>query len=156
MGFCSVDLAAGILRKGGCTTTAFNIEFGDKADPAIGFPTQLAQAWCDVVAQLSDYEGGIRLAWRIQRERLAPETRWHRVCGHMEAVVATLFDLGWNPIEFNRWVDDLGREFLIDYASPLVRGQVVECFRQSARRHLDRRAAKWYEGGGQNMELIGQ
>ena len=98
----SFAAAAMIRRPGGCATTAFGLSIGLSADPLVSLRVELVQCWLEVARCTSVPLTAIARTWDLLRGRLAGPRRWSRVCGPMAAVIATLSDIGWVPLEPTR------------------------------------------------------
>ena len=72
-------------------------------------PVELLVYWTSVLKELQHLERAIQSVWQssLMKLRQAPR-RWLKVHGHIDAVIATLIDLGWNPELPTQWVDDSG------------------------------------------------
>ena len=101
----------GCKTAGRCFVTLLALGFGMAKDPAI---TVRVDQFCDfafVWNTLTHKEKGkAMLAWQKLKGTLAEKkTRWLRVAGLMGATVASLLDIGWDPVRPNYWVHPGGK-----------------------------------------------
>ena len=78
----------------------------------------------------------------------SPTTRWKRVAGPISAVVATLYQLGWTPLEPLKWRDVEGEEWILSPHDPKLRSQFELHLLRQVDLHLWSRACKHHYGGG--------
>ena len=100
----------GVRKSGGCLTTALATAFEPGNDPAQVLVVSLLQVWCKQWASDPKWHSAISWVWDRTRARLELKHlgRWNGVTGHIGAVLATLVDLGWDPMEPAKWKDDQG------------------------------------------------
>ena len=97
-----VDLS---LRKpGGCTTSLIGIVFGSDLDPGISLRRALLDTWLQLYSENSKQHMLIRTVWHNKTENLSDVHRWSKVSGLLDATIATLLDIGWDPIEADTWI----------------------------------------------------
>ena len=87
-------------------------------DPGVVIPAEILGQWIDTWHSLSPRDKR-RTAqyWIHLRDRLKDEkTRYLRTTGHISAVVATLYDMGWLPLTPVWWRDETGDEWRISHA----------------------------------------
>ena len=139
---------AGVRRQGGCITTAIDLHFGWEKDPLVTARIELLATWTDVMRSSGGIRAGICSALYRHREYLRGEGRWRRVAGPVAAVVATLYDLGWEPRAADMWLDDLGQAVSLEELGARAQTEVRRLVGASVRRHLHQRADAWYQGTG--------
>ena len=66
----------------------------------------------------------------------------------MGAVVATLLDVGWVPLQADRWADDSGKQHVLDYTDPRCKATLKALLKHTINNNLWKRAAEWYQGAG--------
>jgi hypothetical protein len=111
-----LDKGTGVRKSGGCLTTALAITFEPGNDPAQAFPISLLQVWCKLWASDPKWQAAISEVWDRTRKRLESKHlgRWNGVTGHIGAVIATLLDLGWDPVGPATWKDNRGHLCALD------------------------------------------
>ena len=140
--------AAMIRKVGGCTTTAFAITVGLEKDPTIGIRHELFNSWLELVLNPSIPKQGLAKVWDQMRGNLAGPLRWQQVRGPMGAVVAILYDLGWQPAEPTKWTDPDGVMWDVDPRAPGVRHQLQDMMSELIEASLWRKASLHYCGKG--------
>ena len=151
-----VRTAAGAVlnnaSRGRCLTTRLALEYKD-SDPGIAIPMALIDAWIDfLVHHPEDYERA-KQTWPLTLKRLrSAKHRWRKVRGAMSAVIATLLDLGWDPVQVNRWIDGEGSTWHFDdeyIRSPLINfAPFKTALAKALRAKLWRKAADFHHGKG--------
>eukprot|EP00974_Lingulodinium_polyedra_P026107 2521114-Lingulodinium_polyedra.AAC.1 len=60
--------------------------------------------WLNILREAPEYRRAARKAWAGSVAKLTRQAgRWARVTNHVDAVVATLLDLAWRPLEPLQW-----------------------------------------------------
>ena len=97
---------SGVWKPGCCGTTALVLAFGRFSDPRVTLPLQLFEMWLDILGREPQLVHTLGRAWELAVARLKrAKTRWLAVRSHLEAVVASLLDLGWEPLGPFHWRD---------------------------------------------------
>ena len=74
--------------------------------------------------------------WQKTLERLQQATvRWQIVKGPMAALIATLLDIGWQPLQLDLWLMPDGTELAVDYDDGLAAALVWEKVEETLDRH---------------------
>ena len=95
-------------NRGRCLTTRIAIEMGDK-DPGISVPLSLFSAWFSYVTAFPEDRPRVAAVWpRIAKLLRRPKTRWRYIRGPAAAVLATLFDAGWDAPSADVWIQPDG------------------------------------------------
>ena len=103
-----------------CLTTLLQLELGP-ADPAVQAPFDVFESWFDLLAQERTHQR-LGSTWNNAVRRLKdrpPDKRWRGIIGITTATVATLLDIGWNPVGPADWISDEGVEYRADLPSLL-------------------------------------
>jgi len=118
--------ALSVRKPGGCASTAMKLHGYGKYDPLVTFRKEVIAEFLYAAAK-SSLQMAIRKSWTKLVDVLSSRPgRWHRVTGPVSATVATLLDMDWQPLEVDRWVDDLGQEWNLNLKDPCLIPQVVE------------------------------
>ena len=97
------------FRKGGCTTSVLAIVLGEDKDPGVALPQALLKTYLKLVLSMPKHMMFIKIAWHRKLEMLRTyENRWAHVCTHLDAVIATLLDNLWEPMQPLEWHDHSG------------------------------------------------
>ena len=108
------------------------------------------EGWFTVISDEPGIAQGARAAWAISQQRLElPRSRWRRVLGHIDAVVATLFDIEWQPVSPTEWIDMIGHRWIVgpkasDHGWPNLRAAL----QRDIELLLWRKAARHQEANG--------
>ena len=118
--------SSGVYHNGGCVTTALRLLGITHKDPAIFARVDQLKQWFQFVDETHAIARGnadgtntkkavqfakrsdIFRAWGKLKNHLSCGSRWHRVHGPMAATIATLSDLGWNPVSPYTWKQPRG------------------------------------------------
>jgi hypothetical protein len=139
--------SSGLLRAGGCTSSALAIHMGTHMDPAYFVPREVVLNWLTTWPSAEQWHRAIVRIWSKVTARVEGATRWHRVLGPLGTLVATLLDIGWDPVEPLRWVDHTKQSWDIDPLLPEVQAQIIplldraidlKVWRQAATHNLGR------------------
>jgi len=106
--------AAQIKQAGGCTTTAYATTVGLGKDPTISIRVEVLRSWLETLGRQEIPMEGICRAWERISEIVAGPSRWSKVRGPMGAVIATLQDLNWRPVQPTVWEDQNGLRWEIN------------------------------------------
>jgi hypothetical protein len=89
---------------------------GIHKDPAVFTRMQLVETFIEIMGKAPEMRSGVQRLWRISAARLKRQrSRWQRVICHVDAVIATLFDLKWTPVDCDLWTDLWGEAWKIDF-----------------------------------------
>ncbi len=136
--------------RSSCVTSAIAVGHGAHWDPALKMRLKQFSAWMDLWSPAGEQlRSRIRRAWTACRRRLAqtPKAdRWRGVIGPVGATIATLLDIGWNPVapdfwKAPEWDWQLGDE---RFETPAFVASVA----RAVSGPLWREAAKHHGGGG--------
>eukprot|EP00959_Pyramimonas_sp_CCMP1952_P201886 4221508-Pyramimonas_sp.AAC.1 len=107
--------AFGVSKSGACLTTGLHtLKAGPaEVDPAKTPRENLFQTWFRFINNELGLLGGIQRAWPLLRDKLRSQYRWLRVKSHLSAVIATLYDIGWEPTAALQWPDPSGQVFCV-------------------------------------------
>lgn len=108
----NVAQATGCMTAGACATTVLNWCFrhskatNQNADPRISMPIEQIEAWMRIWRTTRNKEKpSIFKLWKMVHKTLKNvKGRWHHVNGPMPATIATMIDLGWDPIHPFKWL----------------------------------------------------
>ena len=142
-----------IRKSGGCTTTAFAMTVGPDSDPMIKIRLEVIESWLQVLVETSVPMEAIRRAWGRLRASLEGPRRWASVKGPMAAVIATLVDLRWRPLEPDKWEDEQDTVLEIDPRRAGVVPQVAAAVRQRCREIVWSKAEEHHGGGGLGVDV---
>ena len=96
-------------KVGGCTATAFLCHGYSHKDPML---TLALGGVIDYLETLESLPKHFRLAiqaiWEQLLDSLAGPSRWARVTGPLSAVIATLWEFGFEPRSYSEWLDPKG------------------------------------------------
>ena len=102
------------VPAGACTSVAIALLMGEGQDPSIKTRQEVVTTWLGVWAH-EHMRPRLRLAWKRIRPNLEDaRVRWLRVVGVISATIATLLDIGWDPLEPDLWSDLRGDTWQID------------------------------------------
>ena len=145
--------AAHLHRPGGCTTTGYELIVGMDKDPHISIRQELLTAWLQVVQSGHISKGAAKKAWVKLKESLKGPHRWQRVVGPMGAVIATLYDIGWEPEDVTRWTDPQGDTWDFQPGTPGLYHDLKHHLQEHITHRLWEKASQHYYGSG--LELGG-
>ncbi len=96
-----------------CTATIIAWRLGPQSDPAVTTPLEQVRLWMRLWARADKKERKeMRGAWARALPRiLLGGLHWERVSGPLQATIAVLGQVGWHPVEPNRWIDASGTEY---------------------------------------------
>ena len=138
----------GSRNAGGCTTTAIRMAFDFRMDPMVKQPVELLVMWVSILRDVSHLRSAIERIWDASRLRLlSTRRRWMRD-GHIDAVIATLLDLGWDPIQPTKWTDEDDNDWALDVDNQTVISERTHVIETSADRRVWRMAAQHFRGIG--------
>jgi hypothetical protein len=140
--------ASGVRRSGGCCTTALALHFGPEQDPAFKLREELFAMWFSLWSDLKAHRMIIAKIWPAKLAKLDCPSRWQKVTGHIDAVIATALDIGWRPIQPLEWEDRGGDLWAFSPADPGLRTQLRHHLLQDLRGFIWQKAAKHLHGGG--------
>ena len=143
-----------LRRQGGCTGTAIQVDTCVEDDSLYFFTADLIKAWLAVAPTVK--EAALERAWEVKVKKLRdPRTkqRWAKVTTMMEAVVATLVGLGWDPVLPWSWVDPNCSIWNIDSTDPLVALKVMQNLKITIVDAIAMRMEEHYLGKGLNGVL---
>ena len=138
---------------GRCLDTVLQLELG-RGDPAFATVFEILEGWIDILA-VADLRTRAKSAWKKVVLKLKSRTRrgrWMAVTGTTHAMVATLLDLGWDPVGPWHWVSDSGQVYKAQ--EDQLTGDredwsdLKEALASSIEQQLWKRASKHYQGGG--------
>ena len=150
--------ASGIWRAGGCTTTGLCLRWGALADPEVDMRLQTLVAWTQSWLDLPEWHPAITAVWTKLAPYLKSPSRWSRVKGHMAATIATLWDIGWEPLGPLLWKDPTPQSWQISPEDPDAVGQVRSIMGAAIAQHVwARRGARhpWADGSQQGVDWAG-
>lgn len=108
----SAVISTGTRGKQQCVATTIAVELGSYADPCIRQPTDVILQWLHIKYSDNYNARSASRAWTIALAKMRPkQTRWKLVTGPLQATIATLLDLNWNPLEPDHWVDAMGEHW---------------------------------------------
>ena len=125
--------ASRIWKPGGCTTTAIAITWGEKKDPMFELRNQTLQQWFAIAPGLAGQTMLLNSVWEQQRQLIAGPHRWRRVNNHLQAVIATGVDLGWDMQAPYRWKDRAGHTYEFDVNDPTLAEQFTDHLAEQVR-----------------------
>ena len=140
--------ATGARRRGVCTTTAIMLDQEVGKDPEVFLRVELLVTWLEAMCAMKGRMFSVKWVWKRLTERLRVKSRWSRVSGHMAAVIATLLDISWKPLEPLKWEDSQGDIWEIDPEAPEAAYQLRALLTQQISMAIWKRAAKHYCGAG--------
>ena len=92
--------AAGIRKTGGCTTTSFACTVGLGKGPTISLRVELVQSWLAAIATGKLTVQAVTGMWETLNEEITGAgIPWNQVKGPTGALIATRYDIGWQPDE---------------------------------------------------------
>ncbi len=134
-----------------CTASLLAWRLDGDADPAIRTPLRQVQLWMRLWTSTPDSQKAeLRTAWkRALPKLLLKGVNWGLVSGPMQSTIACLGQLGWAPVQPDKWVteDRLQYADLAD-AAPEAWGQIEQQIRLSAARAVWRGASCHHLGKG--------
>jgi hypothetical protein len=134
--------------SGGCMTSCLALEIGHRADPEYAIPMQLFQSYLSLMPELQRHSMALEKIWRQKYHKLKGLHRWQVVTSTMDAIIATLFDMGWKPHWPWKWIDDQGNWWTMDVHSAQLIPQLLAVIDDSLIRRLHAKMAKHYCGQG--------
>ena len=138
-----------IQRNGGCTTTGISLVLGPKRDPVFQVALETCQLWFDLWQHLPKSHMLIESMWaKVLPTLRNPPTRWKNVQGPISALIATLLDLGWDPLGPLNWIDFEGTEWFLDPCDPVLSTQFTQHLLRQVELHLWKRASAHHLGKG--------
>ncbi len=143
-----VGVDSHMWHSGGCMTTCLAMEIGQHADPEMAIPTQLFHSYLELIPVLKKQGMALEQIWRAKFYKLRGKYRWQSVTSMIDAIIATLFDLGWRPHWPWKWISDIGDWWSMDVQDPLLPAQLMEELRRSISRRLHRKMASHCHGQG--------
>jgi hypothetical protein len=87
----------GSRAKGSCNISTLVLQMKPVQHPEVVVKTQAVKMWLAVMAT--------RMAWPLVRARCTSANRWKHAKGPMTSLIASLSDLGWQPIAPTSWLD---------------------------------------------------
>ena len=119
-------------------TTCLALEIGQHADPEVAIPHQLFQSYLGLIPELRKHGMALEQIWRSKCHRLKAGYRWQVVTTMIDAIIATLFDMGWKAHWPWKRIDDQGTWWHLNASDPKLPSQLLEVLRQSLyrRQHL--------------------
>eukprot|EP00959_Pyramimonas_sp_CCMP1952_P134044 2803990-Pyramimonas_sp.AAC.1 len=98
---------------GRCLTTTLAMAMGD-GGPAKAVRHQHFTAWLTMWRQYPELHPRIQKAWDTvaPRIRQAGQRKWRLAKGPLSATIATLLDIGWDPVSATQWDTDGGHSWL--------------------------------------------
>eukprot|EP00972_Heterocapsa_arctica_P006627 969641-Heterocapsa_arctica.AAC.1 len=105
---------AGVGKRGTCATTVIRMIYGESRDPLVKARTQLLSMWVRHMAKNRDHRTAAVKFWHRSRQQLGDDGyHWNRVKGPMAATIATLIDIGWQPLSACYWGDSQGNRWAL-------------------------------------------
>ena len=100
----------GLEMAGHSTTAVLAVALGELADPAVKVPVATIMQWLQIARSQFEHYPGLPSMWRlaVKAAKSRRERRWQAVKGPMTATISTLLDCGWEPEEWNQWLDPNG------------------------------------------------
>ena len=97
---------AALGKFGQCNTTAIALMMRAGADPAIKVRLEVVKQWSQMWRSMDDgTKARVRAVWQKQLPKLQAANRWSHVRGPMRATMASLIDMGWNPVFPDMWYE---------------------------------------------------
>ena len=135
-------------RHGTCSTTLLAITQYPMVDPGVALRADLFHQWFQAVHDMPKLRLQLKRHWNVLRPKLQGPTRWSRVHDQMGAVIATLVDLGWQPVWMDLWTSPSGECCKLDYGDPSLGYQFEQELKQHMVADLWRHAATHFDGAG--------
>ena len=129
----------GMAIAGQSTTAAIAVVLGELADPAVKLPIAVIMQWLQLSKLLIKDTPGLPSLWRLAAKHLKDkgEQKWHYVKGPMAATIATIMDAGWEPEEWNLWLDSFGVAWqLSEESNATINAKTCDTLLRSFRRDL--------------------
>ncbi len=146
--------AAMCVAKAGshpCMATLLAWRIGYKNDPAVMEPLRQVQMWMRLWQSTpAEERATIRKAWRRALPKvLLKGVHWGRVSGLLQATIATLGQMGWAPVQPDRWLvaDRLSYADLSDEA-PEAPNQILQAVEGAAAEEVWKGASQHWLGKG--------
>ena len=145
--------AAASVAKAGtqpCTTTLLAWRLGAHRDPATAMPLEQVKLWMKLWARATRQQRReLRAAWvRALPRILLGGVHWKSVTGPMQATMAVLGQVGWRPIEPDKWITEDGREYGELEWSEYANAGILETLSRAFETATWRSAAPHFLGGG--------
>ncbi len=134
-----------------CVATLIAWRLGPDTDPAAREPLRQVQMWMRLWNTTpTEEKGAIRKAWRRALPKvLLKGVQWGRVSGPLHATIATLGQMGWAPIQPDKWlVEDRSTYADLSEQAPEAASQILQTIRASAMDAVWRGAASHWLGKG--------
>ena len=103
---------------------------------------QPLQQWFAIAPGLTGQTMLLNSVWEQQRQLIAGPHRWRRVNNHLQAVIATGVDLGWDMQAPYRWKDAAGYTYEFDASDPTLAEQFTDHLAEQVRTALWQKAAQ--------------
>ncbi len=145
----ALSVATAGLRP--CLASLLAWRLDDDSDPAIREPLKQVQLWRRLWSTTPDADkADLRKAWRRALPKvLLKGVRWGSVSGPMQATIATVGQLGWAPVQPDRWLTEDRTQYAdLSETAPEAGGQIELQLKMAAKRVLWRGAAGHHLGGG--------
>ena len=95
---------AALCAEGQCVTTAIALELGGWSDPALSTRAIVIADWAWLWKTAGGNRTRYRVTWHRLKGKLDNKNRWKMVKGPMAATIATLYDLGFDPLMPDKWI----------------------------------------------------
>ena len=142
---------AALGAQGQCTTTAIELEFGHRGDPALLARLTVIKDWIWMWTQASgSHKVRLRRTWQKVRKVLRSRHRWKRVRGPLAATIATLYDMGWTPIAPDTWREPGLQGDIWSYQEDMDASaeEICELIEKHIKADLWQQASKFQNGKG--------
>ena len=133
-----------------CTTTTLAWRLGNRRDPGVQVPLDQIKLWMRLWGRANTTQRrDIRIAWSRALPRiLLNGIHWERVSGPMQATIAVLSQIGWHPVQPNRWMDG-GKDNLAELEwATFANTAITEAVAEELERLAWRDAASHFLGAG--------
>ncbi len=145
----ALSVATAGLRP--CLASLLAWRLDEDSDPAVREPLKQIQLWRRLWCTTPEADkADLRKAWRRALPKvLLKGVRWGSVSGPMQATIATVGQLGWAPVQPDRWLTEDRTQYAdLSEAAPEAGGQIELQLKLAAKRVLWRGAAGHHLGGG--------
>ncbi|CAK0800747.1 unnamed protein product, partial [Prorocentrum cordatum] len=139
---------------GRCLTTLLQLRVGRK-DPQYQIVHRLVESWMSIIFKPGFDLELARRTWRTARRRIDSrdlKDRWRGITGVVSATIATLLDIGWDPVGPWAWISDLGERFMapdrIIGQSPQDMSALKDAISDTIDRMLWDKASRHWNGKG--------
>ena len=114
----NVAEATGLMGAGACATTAIKWTFrkgrfvSSSADPRVTIPLQKIRSWMSLWGRSNPHtKRRLKKSWhKLYRKLAQSKARWQCARGTASATICTLLDLGWKPIQPEKWITPSGTD----------------------------------------------